>query len=113
MKYVMRCAIWYHLDILKNVKNTHGGVLILVLKLTLLHGCFSRFLNCTNRTKSRSAPHMVSSSVFYWNTVFRWLETLAKTGKSNITSSLDFLMFLYSFVILSFFEVSVSSQYHV
>ena len=29
-KYVMRCAIWYHLYNLKNVKNTHGGVLILV-----------------------------------------------------------------------------------
>ena len=27
---VMRCAIWYHLYNLKNVKNTHGGVLILV-----------------------------------------------------------------------------------
>ena len=29
-KYVMRCAIWYHLCYLKNVKNTHGGGLILV-----------------------------------------------------------------------------------
>ena len=28
--YVMHCAIWYHLYNLKNVKNTHGGVLILV-----------------------------------------------------------------------------------
>ena len=28
--YLMRCAIWYHLCNLKNVKNTHGGVLILV-----------------------------------------------------------------------------------
>ena len=27
---VMRCAICYHLYNLKNVKNTHGGVLILV-----------------------------------------------------------------------------------
>ena len=27
---VMRYAIWYHLYNLKNVKNTHGGVLILV-----------------------------------------------------------------------------------
>ena len=27
---VMRCAIWYHLYSLKNVKNTHGGVSILV-----------------------------------------------------------------------------------
>ena len=28
--FVVRCAIWYHLYNLKNVKNTHGGVLILV-----------------------------------------------------------------------------------
>ena len=25
----MRCAIWYYLYNLKNVKNTHGGVLLL------------------------------------------------------------------------------------
>ena len=30
LKYVVRCAIWYHLYNLKNMKNTHGGVLILV-----------------------------------------------------------------------------------
>ena len=24
---------------------------------TLLHGCYSRFLNCTNSTKLRNAPH--------------------------------------------------------
>ena len=41
---------------LKNVKNTHGRVLI--LKLTLLHGCFSRFLNCTNGTKSHNASQV-------------------------------------------------------
>ena len=28
--YVMRYAIWYHLCNLKNGKNTHGGVLLLV-----------------------------------------------------------------------------------
>ena len=28
--YTMFCAIWYHLYCLKNVKNTHGGVLLLV-----------------------------------------------------------------------------------
>ena len=46
---MVRCAIWYHLYNLKDVKNTYGGVLILVklqapatlLKLTFLHGCFS------------------------------------------------------------------------
>ena len=37
--YVVRCTIWYHLYNLKNVKNTHGGVLI----LAKLHECFSRF----------------------------------------------------------------------
>ena len=26
----------------KNLENTHGGLLLLVLKATLLHGCFSR-----------------------------------------------------------------------
>ena len=29
-----------------------------LLKSALLHGCFSRFLNCTNGTKSRNAPHI-------------------------------------------------------
>ena len=52
---MVRCAIWYHFYNLKNVKNAHGGVLQAEAKLTLLHGCFSRFLNCTNDTKSRSA----------------------------------------------------------
>ena len=28
--YVMRCVIWYRLYNLKNVKNSHGGVLLLV-----------------------------------------------------------------------------------
>ena len=28
--FVMRCAIWYHLYNFKNMKNTHGGVSILV-----------------------------------------------------------------------------------
>ena len=30
----------------------------ILLKVTLLHGCFSRFLNFTNSTKSRNAPHI-------------------------------------------------------
>ena len=32
----MLCAIWYHLYNLKNVKNTNGGVLLLVKPATLL-----------------------------------------------------------------------------
>ena len=40
---------------MKNMKNTHGGVL---LKITLLHRCFS---SCTNRTKLPKASQMISS----------------------------------------------------
>ena len=34
-----------------------------VLKVTLLYGRFSRFLNCTNGTKSRKALHIVIQSL--------------------------------------------------
>ena len=62
--YVMCCAIWYHLYNFKNVKNTHGGVL---LKVTHLHGCFSRILNCTNGAKSRKASHTLCTTYIYLN----------------------------------------------
>ena len=49
-----------------NVKNTYGGVLLLVKlqalaskKVTLLHRCFSRVLDFTNGAKSRKASHLV------------------------------------------------------
>ena len=51
--YVMFCSFWYHLYNLKNIKNLDEGVLPLVV--TLLHGCFSGFLNCINDTKSHNA----------------------------------------------------------
>ena len=65
---VMRCAIWHHLHNLKKVKKNHGGVLLLVilqaklatlLKVTLLHGCFSRFLNYTTGTKLCNASQLL------------------------------------------------------
>ena len=71
------CAIWYHLYNFKNVKNTHGGVLLLVklqecfitlLQVTHLHGCF---LNCTNSTKSRKTSHVFSLIVY----IFRYSAT--------------------------------------
>ena len=33
-----------------------------LLKVTLLHGCFSRFINCTNGTKSCNASLIISAS---------------------------------------------------
>ena len=48
----MLYAIWYHLyNLKKNMKKTHFLV-------TLLHGCFLRFLNCTDDIKSCKASHM-------------------------------------------------------
>ena len=71
----MRWAIWYHLYNLENVKNTHGGVLLLVkftitlLKVTLIDGCFSPFLNCTIGIKSCNASHRVlpPKTFLVWN----------------------------------------------
>ena len=51
--------------ILKIVKNTHRGVLLLVLNVALLHGFFSRFLNCANGIKLRRAPHIYYVSCTY------------------------------------------------
>ena len=52
-------TIWYHLCNLKHAKGTRGEVLFFLrfqpatlLKVALLHGCFSRFLNCSNGTRS-------------------------------------------------------------
>ena len=67
MKWYKKCGALRDLYNLKSVKNTHGGVLILVCrlkpttlpKLTLFHGCFSRFLNGTNGTKTRNAPRII------------------------------------------------------
>ena len=64
--FVVRCTIWYHLHNLKNIKNTHGGVSLLVklqtsacnfTKRNTPPRCFSCFLNCTNGTKSRNVSH--------------------------------------------------------
>ena len=53
--FCMRCAIWYHLYNLKNVKNTHVGVLILVkLQASLFH---NKFYNMFSEV---AALHMLS-----------------------------------------------------
>ena len=57
----MQCAIWYYFYDLKNVKNTDGGVLLLVCNFTKSKTpprVFFTFWNCTNGTKSRNASHL-------------------------------------------------------
>ena len=71
----MRCTICYHLYNLKNVKNTHGGVLLLVklqaeaynfTKSNTPSWVFFTFLNCANGTKSRnSSPYQNAMVKFY------------------------------------------------
>ena len=66
----MLCAIWYDLYNLKSVKiPTYVGLLLLVMLETLNcnlnksnspPGLFSRFLNCTNGTKLRKVPHVIT-----------------------------------------------------
>ena len=34
-----------------------------LLKVTHLHGCFSRFLNCTNGSRSRKAPQLLTTPI--------------------------------------------------
>ena len=36
-----------------------------LLKVSLLHGCFSRYLNCANVTKSRNASHTLFDTMRY------------------------------------------------
>ena len=42
-------------------REKHPWMSVTLLKLTLLHGCFSRFLYCTNGTKSRKASHIIKN----------------------------------------------------
>ena len=57
-----------------NFRKVAGFKPATLLKLTLLHGCFSRFLNCTNGTKSRNASHLEIGGKYndYMSVSFHW-----------------------------------------
>ena len=96
-QYVMRCAIWCHLYNLKNVKPAT------LLKLTLLYGCFSRFLNCTNSTKSRNASHM---NCYYINTyTFNTTYTHIRCIYFIVTSVVSTWLFDYRYFTLGKFSL--------
>ena len=61
--YETLCAIWYHLyvQLKKTLKTPMEGY----LKVTLLHECFSSFINSKNGTKSRKAPYISSSDTLF------------------------------------------------
>ena len=51
-----------------------------LLKVTLFHGCFSRFLNCANDTKSRKASHMFVTSMHSSARKYQVRQNTVKTG---------------------------------
>ena len=60
---VMLCAICYYFyNFIKREKHPRRSAKfskVAGLKLTFLHGCFSRFLSCTKGTKSCKAPQIM------------------------------------------------------
>ena len=78
MKLVVRCAIWYLLHNLKNVKSTHGGALILV---NLQAEAF-------NFTKI-SAPPWVCFTLFKlykWYQIAQRITVIPRKGAHQISS---------------------------
>ena len=62
--YMTLCAIWYHLHKLKTRKIATECYLFqpaTLLKVTIHHVCFSRFLICTNGNNSHKASHMIKN----------------------------------------------------
>ena len=70
VKNVVRCAIWYHLNHLKNVKNTHGGVLLLVKFQT----------SATSFTKSNTPPWVF----FTFFKLYKWYQIAQRTTNVGI-----------------------------
>ena len=54
--YLLRNLVLF-VQILKREKHSWRSVTLSKPKVTLPHGCFSRFLNCTNGTKSQKTSH--------------------------------------------------------
>ena len=88
----MRCAIWYHLQNLKNVKSTHGGVLILV-KLQD---------KASNFTKINTAlwAFFTFFKLYKWYqiaqriTYLKWVNDLLRNLPSTYIKHIDFFQFL-------------------
>ena len=61
-------------------------------KVTLLHRCFSHFLNCTNGTKSQKTSHMETCSSVFKTLKVPFLKVLLPKTFRNFD---NFLLFLY------------------
>ena len=64
-----------------------------LLEVTLLHRCFSRFLNSTNGPKSRNAPHLdvaLLKICFFWVTITNFGER-GRVWTVNVLYAMDSL----------------------
>ena len=67
--------------------------MFLLLKATILHVCFSRFLNCTNSNKSHKASQMENESVL-GNKLLRQVRQIEYVKNTNVIDS--YLIFLWN-----------------
>ena len=81
--FVIRCAIWYYLWKLKSVKNTHGGLLILV-KLQV---------EACNFTKTNTPPWVF----FTFSKLYKWCQTAQRITFFNIHYTFILSTFMYNF----------------
>ena len=72
-----------------NFSKVAGFQSATLLKLTFFHGCFSRFLNCANGTKSRNAPHISNMKTWFlrWDYPNNFVESEIKKVKFPCVSN--------------------------
>ena len=61
-----------------------------LLKVTLLHGCFSRFLNCTNGTKSCNVPQLNIISHCDFLTMIKYCWIMLELNRWNWIEAVSF-----------------------
>ena len=103
---VMRCAIWYHLHNLKNVKNTHRGAVLLV---SVIPPWVFFTLFIAQVVPNRAAYHIWS--FFFWNKLkigqilygnsYKWMESKRK----NI-----WLQFLCNLIVIGIIWILLSKS---
>ena len=109
----MGCAIWYHLYNLKNVNNTHRGVLPFVnLQAEACNFANSKtspwffltFLNCTNGTQSGQGSQLTPHGHLLWSCFAPYFSLLWKV--TIWTSEINDSPFLVTNLIRSWNKVS-------
>ena len=81
-------------------------LLVTLLKITLVHGCFLRFLNCTNGTKSCKASHMSKCHLLFSKNEERSIQINEENMKNSIV-----INFLECLLLINWSLIFISSYY--